>query len=187
MGRSAVPSTGCPTSFQPTTIWNGGWMCRFVTARPFIKPGGAADSLLAIKSKIFLFRNWFGTNRNQWLIHPFIYFAEQCHWFLSPPGEPVSPNQFCLNGCFTRSFSNLNQPSVHQFPALFLWQLASRSLHQQLVPMVTLHVSLMNDSDSVSSTVLQTEPSTLLHLISTLEAALETSKTSHARRMLRSI
>lgn len=53
--------------------------------------------------------------------------------------------------------------------------------------MVTLHVSLLSGSDSVSSRLLQTEPSTLLHLISTLEAALETSKTSHARRMLRSI
>lgn len=84
-------------------------------------------------------------------------------------------------------FLNSNKPFVDRFSALSLWQLASRCVHQQLVPMVTLNVSLMSGNDSVSSRVLQTEPSTLLHIISTLEAALETSKTSHARRMLRSI
>lgn len=68
-----------------------------------------------------------------------------------------------------------------------LWQVASRSLHQQLVPTVTLHLSLTSSGDSVNSRVLQTDPSTLLHIISTLEAALETSKSSHARRIWRSI
>ncbi|XP_003973826.1 COMM domain-containing protein 2 [Takifugu rubripes] len=66
-------------------------------------------------------------------------------------------------------------------------QLASRSVHQQVVPMVTLHVSLMKGCNSLSSRVLQTDPGTLLHIISTLEAALETMKTSHARRILRNI
>lgn len=72
-------------------------------------------------------------------------------------------------------------------PSALCLQLASRALRQQLVPMVTLHLSLKSGGGGVSGSVLQTEPSTLLHIISTLEAALESSKSSHARRLLRSV
>ncbi|KAM3619919.1 uncharacterized protein V6R79_015838 [Siganus canaliculatus] len=67
-------------------------------------------------------------------------------------------------------------------------QLASRSVRQQVIPMLTMHLLLTEGSDNQStSRILQTDPSTLLHLISTLEAALAALKTSHARRILRNI
>ncbi|KAL7396629.1 hypothetical protein ABVT39_008971 [Epinephelus coioides] len=69
-------------------------------------------------------------------------------------------------------------------------QLASRSLRQQVIPMLTIRLLLTGGCDSRddhSRMVLQTDPSTLLHLISTLEAALAAMKTSHARRICRNI
>lgn len=69
-------------------------------------------------------------------------------------------------------------------------QLASRSVRHQIVPMVTIRLLLTRSSD-VGSTHscmdLQTDPRSLLHMISTLEAALAAVKTSHARRILRNI
>ncbi|XP_029906241.1 COMM domain-containing protein 2 [Myripristis murdjan] len=69
-------------------------------------------------------------------------------------------------------------------------QLASRSLRQQVVPMVTMRL-LLAKGDGVhgehSARVVQTDPATLLHLISTLEASLAAMKTNHARRILRNI
>ncbi|XP_041791713.1 COMM domain-containing protein 2 [Chelmon rostratus] len=69
-------------------------------------------------------------------------------------------------------------------------QLASRSVRLQVIPMLMMHLLLKRGCDSSSSSssrVLQTDPNTLLHLISTLEAALAAMKTSHARRILRNI
>ncbi|XP_028301136.1 COMM domain-containing protein 2 [Gouania willdenowi] len=65
-------------------------------------------------------------------------------------------------------------------------QLASRSLHHQVLPLVTMSL-LLDDRKNCSSRVLQTDPRTLLHLISTLENALAALKTSHARRVMRNI
>lgn len=67
-----------------------------------------------------------------------------------------------------------------------LCQLACRAARRQVIPLLTMHLLLMKGCDS-NSRVLQTDSSTLLHLISTLEAALATMKTSHARRILRNI
>lgn len=67
-----------------------------------------------------------------------------------------------------------------------LKQLASRSLRHQVIPLLTIHLLFMRGCDS-SSMVLQTDPSTLLHLIATLEVALAAMKTNHARRILRNI
>ncbi|XP_022623678.1 COMM domain-containing protein 2 [Seriola dumerili] len=69
-------------------------------------------------------------------------------------------------------------------------QLASRSARQQVIPALTMRLLLTRGSDSRSDhsiRVLQADPSTLLHLISTLEAALAAMKTSHSRRILRNI
>ncbi|GLD71017.1 COMM domain-containing protein 2 [Lates japonicus] len=69
-------------------------------------------------------------------------------------------------------------------------KLASRSVCQQVIPMLTMRLLLTGGCESCSdrsSRVLQTDPSTLLHLISTLEAALSAIKTSHSRRILRNI
>uniref|UniRef100_A0A4W6CZ34 COMM domain containing 2 n=1 Tax=Lates calcarifer TaxID=8187 RepID=A0A4W6CZ34_LATCA len=70
-----------------------------------------------------------------------------------------------------------NLPAYHNLEWRLDVQLASRSVCQQVIPMLTMRLSR----------VLQTDPSTLLHLISTLEAALSAIKTSHSRRVLRNI
>ncbi|XP_070816900.1 COMM domain-containing protein 2 [Chaetodon trifascialis] len=77
-------------------------------------------------------------------------------------------------------------PAYHSLEWRLDVQLASRSVHQQVIPMLMMHLLLRRGCDS-SSRVLQTDPNTLLHLISTLEAALAAMKTSHARRILRNI
>ncbi|XP_037530647.1 COMM domain-containing protein 2 [Nematolebias whitei] len=79
-----------------------------------------------------------------------------------------------------------SQPAYQNLEWRLDVQLASRSLRQQVVPMVTTRLLLTSGSDS-SSRVLQTDPRTLLHIISTLEAALAAVKTSHTRRILRNI
>nr|XP_020476568.1 COMM domain-containing protein 2 [Monopterus albus] len=83
-----------------------------------------------------------------------------------------------------------NVPAYHNLEWRLDVQLASRSLRQQIVPMLTLRLLLTRGCDSHSdqiSRVFQTDPRTLQHLISTLEVALATMKTSHARRILRNI
>ncbi|XP_044054948.1 COMM domain-containing protein 2 [Siniperca chuatsi] len=83
-----------------------------------------------------------------------------------------------------------NLPAYHNLEWRLDVQLASRSVRQQVIPMLTMHLLLTRGCDirsDHSSRVLQTDPSTLLHLISTLEAALAAIKTSHARRILRNI
>ncbi|CAK6978169.1 COMM domain-containing protein 2 [Scomber scombrus] len=83
-----------------------------------------------------------------------------------------------------------NLPAYHNVEWRLDVQLASRSVRQQAIPMLSLRLLLMRGCDSCidhSSRVLQTDPSTLLHLISTLEAALAAMKTSHTRRILRNI
>ncbi|XP_070764998.1 COMM domain-containing protein 2 [Enoplosus armatus] len=83
-----------------------------------------------------------------------------------------------------------NLPAYHNLEWRLDVQLASRSVRQQVIPMLTMRLLLTRGCDSRSdhsSRILQTDPSTLLHLISTLEAALAAIKTSHARRILRNI
>ncbi|XP_053178151.1 COMM domain-containing protein 2 [Scomber japonicus] len=79
-----------------------------------------------------------------------------------------------------------NLPAYHNVEWRLDVQLASRSVRQQAIPMLSLRLLLMTGCDH-SSRALQTDPSTLLHLISTLEAALAAMKTSHTRRILRNI
>lgn len=78
-------------------------------------------------------------------------------------------------------------PSYHNLEWRLDVQLASRSLRQQVVPVVTMRLLLDTAGGEQSARLLQTDPSTLLHLVSTLEAALASMKTNHARRILRNI
>ncbi|KAL3046931.1 hypothetical protein OYC64_021201 [Pagothenia borchgrevinki] len=83
-----------------------------------------------------------------------------------------------------------NQPAYHNLEWRLDVQLASRAVRQQVVPILTLRLLLSGVGDGVCARrgkVLQTDPSTLLHLISTLEGALAAMKSSHARRIFRNI
>ncbi|KAM7388797.1 hypothetical protein PAMP_024944 [Pampus punctatissimus] len=85
------------------------------------------------------------------------------------------------------SLLSSDMPAYHNVEWRLDVQLASRSVRQQAIPMLTLRLLLMRGHDGCTdhSRVLQTDPSTLLHLISTLEAALAAMKTKHcALRML---
>ncbi|KAG7513604.1 hypothetical protein JOB18_012372 [Solea senegalensis] len=83
-------------------------------------------------------------------------------------------------------------PAYHNLEWRLDVQLASRSIRQQVAPTLMMRLLLKRGTGEITSTssssmVLQTDPSTLLHLISTLEAALAAMKTSHSRRILRNI
>ncbi|KAF7650851.1 hypothetical protein LDENG_00119380 [Lucifuga dentata] len=79
-----------------------------------------------------------------------------------------------------------NLPAYHNLEWRLDVQLASRSLRQQLVPMLTMRL-LLATGGGHSAKVVQTDVTTLLHLITMLEAALAAMKTNHARRILRNI
>uniref|UniRef100_A0A8B9IUT4 COMM domain containing 2 n=1 Tax=Amazona collaria TaxID=241587 RepID=A0A8B9IUT4_9PSIT len=77
-------------------------------------------------------------------------------------------------------------PSYHNLEWRLDVQLASRSLRQQIKPAVTIKLHL-NENDDQTAHVLQTDPSTLLHLIQQLEQALGEMKTNHCRRIVRNM
>ncbi|NXC41546.1 COMD2 protein, partial [Penelope pileata] len=77
-------------------------------------------------------------------------------------------------------------PSYHSLEWRLDVQLASRSLRQQIKPAVTIKLHL-NQNEELTSQVLQTDPSTLLHLIQQLEQALGEMKTNHCRRIARNM
>nr|XP_040041147.1 COMM domain-containing protein 2 isoform X1 [Gasterosteus aculeatus aculeatus] len=83
-----------------------------------------------------------------------------------------------------------NLPGYHNLEWRLDVQLASRAIRQQVVPVLTMRLLLTGGGDGtgeLSRRVLQTDPGTLLHLISTLEGALAAIKTNHARRIFRNI
>ncbi|KAM8804826.1 COMD2 protein, partial [Eudromia elegans] len=77
-------------------------------------------------------------------------------------------------------------PSYHNLEWRLDVQLASRSLRQQIKPFVTLKLHLSENGDQTAQ-VLQTDPSTLLHLIRQLEQALGEMKSNHCRRIARNM
>ncbi|KAM6063437.1 COMM domain-containing protein 2 isoform 2-T5 [Chlamydotis macqueenii] len=77
-------------------------------------------------------------------------------------------------------------PSYHSLEWRLDVQLASRSLRQQIKPAVTIKLHL-NENEDQTAQVLQTDPSTLLHLIQQLEQALGEMKTNHCRRIVRNM
>ncbi|KAM8875688.1 COMM domain-containing protein 2 isoform 2-T2 [Spinachia spinachia] len=83
-----------------------------------------------------------------------------------------------------------NLPAYHNLEWRLDVQLASRAIRQQVLPVLTMRILLTggnDDTGELSRKVLQTDPGTLLHLISTLEGALAAMKTNHARRIFRNI
>ncbi|XP_045395409.1 COMM domain-containing protein 2 isoform X2 [Lemur catta] len=77
-------------------------------------------------------------------------------------------------------------PSYHSLEWRLDVQLASRSLRQQIKPAVTIKLHL-NHNGGHNTSILQTDPATLLHLVQQLEQALEEMKTNHCRRVVRNI
>ncbi|XP_012498321.1 PREDICTED: COMM domain-containing protein 2 isoform X2 [Propithecus coquereli] len=77
-------------------------------------------------------------------------------------------------------------PSYHSLEWRLDVQLASRSLRQQIKPAVTIKLHL-NHNGGLNTSILQTDPATLLHLVQQLEQALEEMKTNHCRRVVRNI
>lgn len=82
---------------------------------------------------------------------------------------------------------NPSLPHYHNLEWRLDVQLASRALRQQVKPVVTLKLHLEDNEGVQKARVLQTDPATLLHLISNLETALAELKTNHCRRILRNI
>uniref|UniRef100_H0ZMD9 COMM domain containing 2 n=1 Tax=Taeniopygia guttata TaxID=59729 RepID=H0ZMD9_TAEGU len=77
-------------------------------------------------------------------------------------------------------------PSYHSLEWRLDVQLASRSLRQQIKPVVTMKLHL-NQNEDQTAQVLQTDPATLLHLIQQLEQALGEMKMNHCRRIVRNM
>ncbi|KAM5165310.1 COMM domain-containing protein 2 [Mantella aurantiaca] len=77
-------------------------------------------------------------------------------------------------------------PHYHNLEWRLDVQLASRSLRHQVKPTMTMKLHL-KQNDNVNTSVLQTDPATLVHIIQELEQALAEMKTNHCRRIVRNI
>ncbi|XP_063772010.1 COMM domain-containing protein 2 isoform X2 [Pseudophryne corroboree] len=77
-------------------------------------------------------------------------------------------------------------PSYHNLEWRLDVQLASRSLRHQVKPTVTMKLHL-KQNDDLKTSILQTDPATLIHIIQELEQALAEMKTNHCRRIVRNI
>ncbi|XP_018427881.1 PREDICTED: COMM domain-containing protein 2 isoform X2 [Nanorana parkeri] len=77
-------------------------------------------------------------------------------------------------------------PHYHNLEWRLDVQLASRSLRHQVKPTMTMKLHL-KQNDDVNTSVLQTDPATLIHIIQELEQALAEMKTNHCRRIVRNI
>ncbi|XP_046991266.1 COMM domain-containing protein 2 isoform X3 [Schistocerca americana] len=65
-------------------------------------------------------------------------------------------------------------------------QVASRSLMQQVTPLITMNLTLTEAGKGDNNICLQTDPNNLLHITQVLEEALREAKSQHTRRVLRS-
>ncbi|XP_073437184.1 COMM domain-containing protein 2 [Dendrobates tinctorius] len=79
-----------------------------------------------------------------------------------------------------------NLPHYHNLEWRLDVQLASRSLRHQIKPTVTMKLHL-EENNELKTSVLQTDPATLIHVIQELEQALAEMKTNHCRRIVRNI
>lgn len=69
---------------------------------------------------------------------------------------------------------------------IFSFQLSSRSLRRQVTPKILLKLHIQETGEK-STTVLQTDPTNLVHLTTVLEQALQEMKSTHCRRIVRNI
>lgn len=68
----------------------------------------------------------------------------------------------------------------------FKFQLASRSLHNQISPIIYMKITTFDGKKQVDH-VLQTDITNLVHMTKVLEEALNEMKSNHCRRILRNI
>eukprot|EP00794_Sanderia_malayensis_P012284 gene12284-13549_t len=77
-------------------------------------------------------------------------------------------------------------PSYNDLQWRFDVEVASRALHYQTKPVITLKLDLKDGNDDIHR-VIQTDPVNLVHMTEELEKALAEMKTSHCRRITRNI
>lgn len=88
--------------------------------------------------------------------------------------------------------SALDDQHYHDLQWRFEVQLASRSLLQQVTPLVIMDLTLRTHKDKNSEPdlhhkLLQTDPTNLLHLANELESALTESRNRHSRKIQRTL
>eukprot|EP00118_Oscarella_pearsei_P005360 m.24579 g.24579 ORF g.24579 m.24579 type:complete len:161 (+) comp28647_c0_seq1:242-724(+) len=81
---------------------------------------------------------------------------------------------------------SMDLPHYHNLEWRLDVQLASRSVRHQTDPSVVLRLHT-KDCDQSNVEVLEANPTNLVHLANSLEAALAEMKTAHCRRILRNI
>lgn len=86
----------------------------------------------------------------------------------------------------------LDLPHYQDLEWRFEVQLASRALHHQVTPLITMNLTLetktalASGSTSRKNVVLQTDPTNLVHVTQVLEEALRGSRSQHSRQIQRS-
>lgn len=69
-------------------------------------------------------------------------------------------------------------------------QVSSRSLSQQVIPLITMELTTKTDVNGISEKekqLLQTDPNNLLHIVNELENALLQSKSRHSKKVERAL
>lgn len=102
---------------------------------------------------------------------------------------------FCLfySAVSSASSKNISDWNISiKFLYGYCVQLASRALHHQVTPLITMNLTLetktalANGSTSRKNVVLQTDPTNLVHVTQVLEEALRGSRSQHSRQIQRS-
>ncbi|ENN79522.1 COMM domain-containing protein 2 [Dendroctonus ponderosae] len=85
--------------------------------------------------------------------------------------------------------TGLVEPHYHDLQWRFEVQVASRALPQQVTPLVTMDLALRTEQSgadpNITHTLLQTDPTNLMHLANELQAALDESRSRHCRKIHR--
>lgn len=82
---------------------------------------------------------------------------------------------------------NLDEPHYYDMQWRFEVQLGSRSLLEQVTPLVVMNLSLKTtdgkEKENIEHHLIQTDPTNLLHLTNELERALSESRSRHSRKV----
>jgi len=81
---------------------------------------------------------------------------------------------------------DLGIPHYHNLEWRLDVQIASRSLRRPIEPTLLLGLQLQKDG-KINNTVLEADPSNIIHMTEVLDQALQESKSHHCRRIMRSI
>lgn len=84
----------------------------------------------------------------------------------------------------------VKEPHYHDLEWRFEVVLASRSLRDQVTPMITMDLQLkmengVDKEEHVDHVLLQTDPTNLVHITEELEKALNESRSRHSRKIQR--